>query len=36
VCGLGVCDCVSVLEDLIGESRGEEGMKYSGVWIRSV
>ena len=31
-----VCECVSVLEKLREESSGEEGMKYSGVWIRNV
>jgi hypothetical protein len=30
------CECVSVLEKLREESGKEEGMKYSGVWIRSV
>ena len=31
-----MCEGANVLEELIGESRGEEGIRKSGVWVGSV
>jgi hypothetical protein len=31
-----LCDCVSVLEELIEERKGGKSIKYSGVWDKSV